>query len=318
MVARLRYNRPDMSVIISLFLIFLAAMAVVVAAMRPPRSHVGSFELNRRASEGDSAAALSIRREKTRDDIVSVQRVLLAVLLIIFILVATLAYEVWMGLTLAVLLAVFHGSVGRLKLVRRYADKMYHEREPDLLNLAERYGRFIWWIRFRPGDRVSGGVHSREELAHLVEDAKTLGGEEQKRLILNALWFHDRRVGEAMTPRSELKSVKKTEILGPLVLDDLHKSGHQSFPVTNGDIDQIVGILRLSDVTTLDTARKHTSLAETAMRPHVHYIAQDRPLQEALGMLLGNQEHVLIVVDESSHVVGILTLSDIMRTLFGK
>jgi CBS domain containing-hemolysin-like protein len=88
--------------------------------------------------------------------------------------------------------------------------------------------------------------------------------------------------------------------------------------VTNGDIDHIVGILRLQDVTTLDTARKHTSLVETAMRPQIQYIAQDRPLQEALDTLLRSQEHILIVVDEASQVVGLLTMSDIMRTLFGK
>ncbi len=306
-----------MSVVISLILIFIATAIVLLAAMRPPRPHASSFELKRRAAEGDEVAAHELRRERHYNDIVSLQRVAVAALLIVFGLWASGQYGLWTGLLLALLLAIFHGSLGRLKPLARMADRLYHEREVDLLGLAERYRSYMWWLRGRTEGRSTSGIQSPEELAHLVTTSRVLGDDGEKRLILNALKFHDRQVAEIMTPRAKLKTVKKTEILGPLVLDDLHRSGHQSFPVINGDLEHIVGVLRLSDVTTLDTTRKHTSLVETAMRPRVQYVSHDQSLSEALQALLASHEHLLIVTDDDSQVVGLLTLSDIMRALFG-
>lgn len=307
-----------MSVVVTLILIFLAAIIVTIAAVRPMRPHVSGFELKRRATDGDEAAALELRRDRHYADIVSLQRALVAVVGVVFTTVAIAAYGMWGGLLLALLLAAFQASLGRLKLVRQFADKLYHEQESRLLTFIEHHRSYVWWLRARPDSRVSSGVHSPEELAHLIETSRALGNDGEKRLILNALWFHDRQVHEVMTPRTKLKTVKRTEILGPLVLDDLHRSGHQSFPVVNGDLEHIVGILRLSDVTTLDTTRKHTALVETAMRPHVQYVPHDQSLIEALQLLVGSQEHMLIVLDDDSQVIGLLTLSDIMRALFGK
>ena len=306
-----------MSVVISLILIFIATAVVLLAAMRPPRPHASSFELKRRAAEGDEVAAYELRRERHHVDLVSLQRAVVAVLLVIFGLWASGQYGLGPGLLLAVVLAVFHGPLGRLKPLARLADRLYHERENDLLGLVERYRSYMWWLRGRMEGRSAGGVQSPEELAHLVTTSRALGDDAEKRLILNALKFHDRHVAEIMTPREKLKTVKKTEILGPLVLDDLHRSGHQSFPVINGDLEHIIGVLRLSDVTTLDTTRKHTALVETAMRPRVQYVAHDQSLSEALQALLASHEHLLIVTDDDSQVVGLLTLSDIMRALFG-
>jgi len=307
-----------MTVVTSLILIFLAVAAATVAAMRPRRPALSSFELKRRSSEGDESASLGLRREKAYIDILSLQRVLSALLLVLFTALALSLYSPWMGLLAAALLAMFMGAIGRVKPVRKFAETLYDEREHDLLRLTERYKAYCWWIRLPALEKSAGGVHSREELVHVIDSTRALHDKRQKQLLLNALAFHERRVDEVMTPRDKLVTVKKTEILGPLVLDDLHKSGHQSFTVINGDVDHVVGILRLSDVQTLDTTRKHTALAETAMRPNVQYVSQETSLEKALDRLLGSHEHILVIVDEDSRVVGLLTLSDIMRSLFGE
>jgi len=121
-----------------------------------------------------------------------------------------------------------------------------------------------------------------------------------------------------MTPKEDMFTIGKHEILGPLVLDDLHRSGHESFPVLNGGgADDIVGILRLRDVQTLDTTRRHTAKVETAMDPDVRSIDSEESLSTALNLLLNSQHHMLIVTD-GRETVGLVTLSDIIKTLFGK
>ena len=58
---------------------------------------------------------------------------------------------------------------------------------------------------------------------------------------MHSLSFDNEKVSSVMTPRNEIKTIKKSEILGPLVLDDLHKTGHSRFPVIDGDVDNSYG-----------------------------------------------------------------------------
>lgn len=307
-----------MGIAYTLILILLAAASILLAAMRPHRSVMSGFELKRRARDGDQKAQLDVHREKAYLDLVSLQRILAAVLLVVFTATAIAASDLWTGLGLALLLAILGGAMGRVKPVQRFSERLFNEHERRLLAFVERYRPYVWWIRLPAVERVGNGLHSKEELTHLIETTHVIADDSQRSLLLNALSFDERRIDEVMTARKYLKTVKRTEILGPLVLDDLHRSGHQSFPVISGDVDHIVGILRLTDVQTLDTNRKHTALAETAMRHTVLYVASDTPLKQALLLLLDSHEHVLIVADESSQVVGLVTLSDIIRALFGK
>ena len=53
-----------------------------------------------------------------------------------------------------------------------------------------------------------------------------------------------------MTPRGVMNTVAKEDVIGPLLLDELHKTGHSRFPVTDGDIDHIVGILHIRSLLT--------------------------------------------------------------------
>ena len=121
-----------------------------------------------------------------------------------------------------------------------------------------------------------------------------------------------------MTPKSVVETIRQGEILGPLVLDDLHKTGHSRFPVIDGDIDHVVGILHLRDVLTLDTNRKHTAKVETAMDKRVHYIRQDHTLPQALAAFLSTHHHMFIVINEFRETVGILTLEDVLESLIGR
>jgi len=120
-----------------------------------------------------------------------------------------------------------------------------------------------------------------------------------------------------MTPIADVKTIKRTEILGPLVLDDLHKSGHSKFPVVDENAN-IVGILTVRDVLTIDTTRKHTSMVETAMSKKLFYVHKDQPLSAALGAFMNTHSHMLIVIDTNEEVVGILSLHDTLEVLIGK
>ena len=139
----------------------------------------------------------------------------------------------------------------------------------------------------------------------------------EKKLITNGLKFNDMKIEEIMTPRSMIESVPMNELLGPLVLDDLHKKGYSRFPVIDGDIDHVVGMLRIQDLLTIDRKAK-SHRAETVMNKDVYYIRENQTLQHALAAFLKIQHHLFIVVNEFRETVGLLSLEDVIEALLGQ
>jgi len=159
-------------------------------------------------------------------------------------------------------------------------------------------------------------IDSRQELQHLVAESDGVLTPEEKKLIVNSLSFNDQLVRNVMTPRDSITSIKKSEFLGPLALDDLHKAGYTRLPVISSDIDHIIGILHLEGLLALDI--KRSSTAEKAMEPKVFYIHQDQTLHHALTEFLSTRHYLLIVIDEARQTVGLLTLTDVIEALIGR
>jgi CBS domain containing-hemolysin-like protein len=296
---------------------FLAAL-VVVASFAPHRARLSPFELARRQADGDQSTNFDQRREAAFADIVSLQRVVQAILLVGFVLTIVAAFGWVIGGLVAVVVSLEYGKLSAVPVVRRLGARLFDKYEEQLLVKVSQHDSLIRWFRSAVPASERANIDSREELAHLVEDSSGVLSSDEKKLILAGLNFETKQVQEIMTPKSVVDTVKRGEILGPLVLDDLHKTGHSRFPVIDEDIDHVVGILYVRDVLTLDTTRRHTAKVESAMSPKVHYIRQDHTLKQALSAFLSTHHHLFIVINEYRETVGILTLEDTLEALLGR
>jgi CBS domain containing-hemolysin-like protein len=285
--------------------------------MRPSQVSTSYFELKRRSEKGDKDAAWHLHREQRLGDIISLQRVITAVLLVLTAVMAIVALGWLWGIITAVLVALFYGRLAHLALIERLASRLYAALEPKLLKLITRYPRIAASLRSVVLESEDfHQIESREELEHLVEKSSGILTTEQKQLIVHSLKFDDTAVKDIMTPKSVIDSVKDGEFLGPMVLSELHKLGHSRLPVINGDIDHVVGMLYIQDLLTLDNKRSVT--AEKAMEPKVFYIRQDQTLQYALAAFLKTRHHLFIVINEYRETVGLLTLEDVIEALLGR
>jgi len=292
-------------------------MLVFVASVSPHHARFSRFELNRRRTAGEDVA-MDERRESLYGDVVSLQRVIQAVLLVAFVLLIVASLGWFVGGIVAVIVSLEYGMVSGLGFIRRFSAKYYDKYELAVLERIGRHQGVVRWLRSAVPVSERRGIDSREELEHLVSDSQGVISDDEKKLILASLKFDGRIVGEVMTPKSVVETVKRNEILGPLVLDDLHKTGHSRFPVIDEDIDHVVGILYVRDVLTLDTTKKHTAKVETAMSKRVYYIREDHSLEQALTAFLSTHHHLFIVINEFRETVGILTLEDTLEALLGR
>lgn len=296
----------------------LFALLVLAAGINPRMETMSGFELHRRHKKGDKVAESALRRQVLLADVLSLQKLLAALLLVIlvFLLVAALGWG--LGVLVAILVALEYGAIARWPFIQVRAQKVYETYEQPLLGFIEKYPRVLKLVRtVTPEWKKTLHLDSREELTQLVSSAGgLLSGEEQK-LILHGLAFSEKQVKQIMTPRSSIVSVPKKELLGPLVLNDLHETGHSRFPVIDQDIDHVVGVLYIRDLLTVNSGKNSTTVEKT-MLPRVFYIREDQPLSHALAAFLRTHHHLFIVINEFRETVGILSLEDVIEALLGR
>ncbi|MDB5168334.1 MAG: exported protein of unknown function [Candidatus Saccharibacteria bacterium] len=306
-----------MIVLMVFMFVVIFIFLVIVSGFEPKRSGLSPFELERRKKSGELAATSIDRREKMLVDIISIKHILIALLLVTLTVSSIAWLGMLIGILISLLIALGYGAVARISLIHRQSLRIYHHSEQLLLDLIEKYPKLFRAVR-HPLVALNKNVHlgSREELLHLITQSQRILTTDEKSLMIHGLQFSSRKVKEIMHPRSKIDSIGAKELLGPLVLDALHKTGHTRFPVVDKDIDHVIGVLHVRDLLSLDTKRSLT--AEKAMEPRVFYIHQDQTLHHALMAFLRTYHHLFIVVNDDQETVGILSLEDTIETLIGR
>jgi len=307
-----------MFILFLLITLLLFGLLVLVAGAVVYQTPLSQFELNRRHEAGDKTASRTLERETLLADVVSIQRIAVALLLVLTVLMCVVTFGWLVGLIAALFVVLFYGAVAHLPSVQRQAQKLYEWYEEPLLRFTDAHPKIV--DTFRSATLVDTDnyhrVDSRDELRHLVERSEGVLSQREKKLIESALDFPAKLVRDVMTPRSVIDAVKSSELLGPLVLDELHQRGHSRLPVFRGDIDHVVGILHVRDLLTLHDKRSVT--ADKAMEAKVYYVRDDQTLEKALAAFIKTRHHLFIVVNEYRETVGLLTLEDVIEALMGQ
>lgn len=302
------------------FLLILAIvfflLLLVVTAIRPARSSYSTAELKRRAKQSDAHKA-ELDRElllPTIETFLRIDRSILFVLVVVLFIAAT----GWgIGIVLSLVIAVLYPVFSRYRLFVHLGDLLYLKIEPSLLTFMSRYKKFFHALRddtfLQPGDLK---VSSRDELSELIDNSKSVLSENERALLVSSLAFANKSVEQVMTPRAVIDFIKGSEFLGPLVLSELHTLGHSRLPVIGEDLNQVMGVLHLRDLLSLDVKRSTT--AEKAMEKKVYYIHEKDSLEHALGAFLKTRHHLFIVINDQRETVGLITLEDVLESLIGR
>lgn len=227
----------------------------------------------------------------------------LSILLISFVL--------WFGLLW--LPGVHNTQFGRG--VARYTAGPLHWLIDTLYPLLARLERLV--ARYRPVT-VHTGLYTRDDLVELLSRQRgQLDNRIPKEDLLiakNALTFGDRLIRDCMTPRRVMKTVSAKESVGPLLMGELHKSGHSRFPVYEGGKDNFVGILYMKSM----LKAKAGGLVSSVMDKQLYYVHDEESLSEVLQVFIKTRYHMFLVVNSFEEVVGLITLEDILEQIVGK
>jgi len=159
-------------------------------------------------------------------------------------------------------------------------------------------------------------VYETEDLLEVVRSQRAQTDNriapEQLEAVERALTAHHYKVSDVLTPRSEVKTVKDTDIIGLVLLDELHKSGQTIFPVVKSGTDKTIGALYLDDLNLKTEGKVHDY-----MQHNVHYLHEDDSLKQALQAFFKTKHQLFVVINSFEEYVGIVTLEHVMQQLTG-
>jgi len=170
--------------------------------------------------------------------------------------------------------------------------------------------------RWAPAVEPDPDVDEQQLLA-MAEQATAIEPDEEA-LIKRAVAFDDTTVGDIMTPRTDLVTLRSGFAVGD-ALQVLALHGLSRIPVTgpDSDIDDILGAVHVKDlmVAQLDGRTKHD--IDIWLRP-APIVPTTQRIANLLEDLRTGRFHMAIVVDEHGGVAGVVTLEDILEELVGE
>ena len=183
-------------------------------------------------------------------------------------------------------------------------------------------GRISDWLKRLKPLYPSTGIYEKEDLLDFLKiqarqpDSRI--SENELKTARGALALSDKTVGRVMLPRRKIKWVAAGDSIGPMVMDELHKSGQTRFPVakeiTKAANLEVVGVLYLRDL--LEHLEDKGKIRDI-MHPGVNYINESHNLRAAFDGFLKSGQFLLVAVNNFEELVGVITLEDVLRQVFG-
>ena len=161
-------------------------------------------------------------------------------------------------------------------------------------------------------------LHSPQELEMIVSESAEGGqlNEDEGDFIRNIFTFSERQAHQVMTPRRKIQAIP-LDIRLPELIKLVSTSRFSRFPVYEGDLDHIIGILHLKDL----IRQQMTSKGKFDLRLLLHkapVIPEHYPVENLLNMFKRQRLHMAIVLDEFGGTAGIVTLEDLVEEIVGE
>jgi CBS domain containing-hemolysin-like protein len=178
----------------------------------------------------------------------------------------------------------------------------------------------------RQVNRVTGGRSeiestyvTREEIRDIIETGERAGvlEEDEREMLQRIFRFTGTIAKEIMTPRLDMEAVSKDATIDEAIQACV-QSNHTRLPIYDGSLDNILGVVHLSDLIRDYTygARDDVEL-EDLIQETLH-VPESKNVDDLLTEMRETRMHMVIVIDEFGTTEGIVTMEDITEEIVGE
>ncbi|HWG91625.1 MAG TPA: hemolysin family protein, partial [Candidatus Thermoplasmatota archaeon] len=161
-------------------------------------------------------------------------------------------------------------------------------------------------------------VHSEEEVRIILSEAgrpDDSGDQERTNLALRVMDLKDTTVGSIMTPRSRLAVLDLKDSWAE-TMRKARAQGFSRFPVVDGGLDNVVGMVLFRDLVTASEDKSAPNLR--ALLREMPFVPESQRAEDLLWELVRRGRHMAVVVDEFGSSSGLVTLEDIFEEIVGE
>ena len=167
------------------------------------------------------------------------------------------------------------------------------------------------------GAKPSSEPPVTEEEIHVLLNQGTQAGvfeEAELDMVAGVFSLNDRRVYSLMTPRTEILWLDVRDTAEE-ILKKLAEGPYSRFPVCQGSLDNVLGIVKARELLTRSLAGKPIHLKE-CLSPAL-FIPETTFASRALEVFKESNKELVLVIDEFGGITGLLTINDVLEEIVG-
>lgn len=187
---------------------------------------------------------------------------------------------------------------------------------PFIRHLNETANRLVRYLGFEPTEELAS-ARSPQELVALARHSAAEGvlPSDSAELFVRTLHLGELTAQSIMTPRVDVRALPLTATAADAARLT-RETGLSRFPVCDGGLDDITGIVHVRDVLAIDEPhRAATPIGRLATEPLL--VPATLPVDQLLERLHGRRS-MAVVVDEYGGTAGVVTLEDIVEEVVGE
>ena len=167
---------------------------------------------------------------------------------------------------------------------------------------------FIFNIKKSTDDAVT-----EEEIKTMISEGTEAGTieEEEREIIERVFHLGDRNITSLMTHRSDIIwfDLEDNE---DKIKEKIVSEPHSVYPICDGEIDNIKGIVSIKDLYVTDDRIKFREVMKPAM-----FVPENNTAYQLLEKFKQTKQHSCFIVDEYGSMQGMITLNDILEAIVG-
>ena len=175
-------------------------------------------------------------------------------------------------------------------------------------------------------NRVTGGrgeiestYVTREEIRDIIETGERAGvlEEDEREMLQRIFRFTNTIAKEVMTPRLDMEAVPKDASIDEAIQACV-QTGHTRLPVYDGSLDNILGVVDVSDLVRDYTYGENDAVELEDLIEETLHVPESKNVDDLLGEMRENRMHMVIVIDEFGTTEGMVTMEDVTEEIVGE
>ena len=193
---------------------------------------------------------------------------------------------------------------------------------PAMSMLATASGPLVWVLKASTNglltvlglNKAKQADITEEEIHSLIEEGHSAGliEPEERSMIAGVMRLGDRTVRAIMTPRPDIVWLDPTKPIEEN-LARIRESGHSRFPLAEGSVDHVLGVVQTKELLTL--IGEGIDL-RAAMHPPT-IVPASLSVLRLLDSMRGNPVRMVFVSDEYGMIQGLVTAADLLESIAG-